>query len=121
MLPDLSANLTADSRVTIKKIDLYDAFTSSWFKSQFERMTQHASDLSGYTRDGILRIFNEYAKDLAFEMFLNDTQVIRRVKDSSSVDEAFKKFFIGTAGDEASKRAAELGFQGSPLKIKQKC
>ena len=100
------------SSATIKKIDLYDSFTESWFKSQFERMTQHpARDLSQYTSQDILNIFRNYAKKLAFKMFLEETQIT-----THPLDEDFGKFFMGVDGDAKSKEIAELGFQGSPLK-----
>jgi WD40 repeat protein len=111
--PDVNAESLVEfvsSAGTIKKIDLYDAFTESWFKSQFERMTQHyAQDLSDYSQEKLLDIFRNYAKKLAFKMFLEETQIT-----THPLDPEFGKFFIGS--DEKSKELAELGFQGSPLK-----
>jgi WD40 repeat protein len=98
--------LTTESE--LKKIDLYDAFTKGWFNSQFDRMVKYAKkELSKYTKQYLLEKFNTYAQDLAFQMFLSDTQVIRH-NPQGEVDSVFNRFFA----DEEAK----LAFQGSPLK-----
>ncbi len=106
VLPELSKQ---GSR-SVKKIDLYDAFTMGWFKSQFERMIKHDNiELVEYTEENLLEMFNEYAKELAYEMFLQNTQVLKNPRNLNEKEQgSFNRFF---AGNQAS-----IAFQGSPLK-----
>ena len=102
VLPTLNKPAEEGQKVIIKRINLYRAFIDSWFTSQFERIMQHARvDLIEYRQEDILNIFNNYAKDLAFDMSMKNTQVIK---------------YGGSQGNFAKFFENQLGFQGCPLK-----
>ena len=92
--------------------NLYEVFVSQWFEQQKERIMRfHSNSIpQGWSEVKIKEVYGEYSEDLAWTMFLEDTQVIQRGDGTVANASKFDQFF------DDSKSEIQYGLKGSPLR-----
>ncbi len=80
--------LYKDSHNKITVIKLYKMFMNIWFNNQFELLVENNFDLSKYQnpKEEILSIAEQYATNLAYSMFLQDTYIIENLAEDLTED-----------------------------------
>jgi len=158
VLPELKGKLETTQHSKLTRYQLYEYFMQGWFQKEVERLKRanqlppflEQDEQKGLTieekdlkrKERALKIMDEYATDLGFELFLKEEQMIDldsgespqiptpvikgRIVDRSNtkMDYENKEVKEGKKGwmrffessNKIERQQLEIGFKGSPLK-----